>query len=78
MLFTLPPIDVASASILLAEIQVGRPAISWTLPKDDLISDRSTDPKYQVTQTQRRALSEVEDRIVWKSLFDSGEVLYTL
>jgi hypothetical protein len=79
MLFTLPPHDTGSASILLSETHwAGRASIHWTMPKEYLLSSHLSDPKYQILGTPSRSLTEVEERLVWKSLFDSAEALYTL
>jgi hypothetical protein len=79
MLFSLPPIDTASASAVMSELRWGgRPAFHWTMPAGYLVSDKLSEPKFQFDTGLTRSLTEIEERLVWKSLFDSGEVLYSI
>lgn len=80
MLFSLePPADTASASAVLSELRWGgRPAIHWTLATAQLASDRLSDPTIHFKDAPARSLTETEDRLVWRALFASGEVLYSL
>lgn len=80
MLFSLePPIDTASASAILTELRWGsRPAIHWTARSEQLISERLPDPTIHFQDSPTRSLTENEERLVWKALFASGEVLYSL
>jgi hypothetical protein len=80
MLFSLPPpMDSASASAILSELRWGsRAAIHWTVPAGYLVSDKLPDPTLYFNGGPARSLTEIEERLVWKALFDSGEMLYSL
>lgn len=80
MLFSLPPTDMgSSSSVLLSEMRwAERAAIHWIMPKQYLLSDYPSEPKYQILASPDRSLTEVEERLVWKSLFASTETLYLL
>lgn len=80
MLFSLePPMDTASASAIMSELRWGgRPAVQWTIAKAKLASDRLSDPTIRFKDAPARSLTETEDRLLWKALFASGEVLYSL
>jgi hypothetical protein len=80
MLFTLPPADIGSASVVLSEMNARAQlaAIHWIASKEYLLSAYPSEPKYQIFGSPTRSLTAVEEQMVWKSLFDSVETLYTL
>ncbi len=80
MLFSLqPPMDTTSVSAVLSHLSsVGRPPIHWTVSKEQLASDRLPNPTIYLKDAPTKSLTEAEERLVWKALFASAEVLYSL
>lgn len=79
MLFSLPPpMDTASASAILNDLRWGQAGIHWTMPADYLISNRLPDLTIHFKEAPLRSLTEDEDRLIWRALFASGEILYSL
>jgi hypothetical protein len=78
MLLTLPNYDCSTASIVLSDWRTGSsPAIHWTMPHDYLLSTLAPPNGAQILAPMRE-LTAIEEPLVWKALFDSGETLYTL
>ena len=78
MLMTLPNYDCSASSIVLSDWYArGAPAIHWTMPPDYLVSSLTQPEGVQILAPMRE-LTAIEEHLVWKALFDSGETLYTL
>jgi hypothetical protein len=71
--------DTSSCSVLLSEMRWGKnPAIHWTLPPGYLVSEKFPDLSISFGNPATRFLTEVEERLILQSLFDSGEMLYEI
>jgi hypothetical protein len=77
--FDLPAVDGIELISSLRSQRVSQVLLFSAFPEPRTFNYLSSDVKTQhQSGLPARSLTEIEERLVWKSLFDSGEMLYSL